>query len=142
MTPTQTSNREKWKQALSTAVMGLFIISFLSIVIFMFEPPNWLTGLLCLGNILWLSALPIMLVALLANAPFPNRDQFTQTKKPTKIEDLLVDEHWPVEWQESQRKSEDPVALDSNAPTWMILLLALIILIMVGLVFIVLSSTG
>ncbi len=141
MIPTPVTNQEKWKKALLQAVLGLFVVGFLTIVIFMFEPPNWLTGLLCVGNILWFSALPIMLVALLANAPFPDKAQATQIKEPTKIEDLLAEEYWPVEWQEPQGKIEEPVIPNDNTSTWMILFLAGIILIMITLVFILLSTS-
>ena len=133
------SNQEKWKKALLQGVLGLFVVGFLTIVIFMFEPPNWLTGLLCLGNILWFSALPIMLVALLAKAPFPDKEHRATIKEPIKFEDIMAEGYWPVEWREPQEKVEEPVTPDANDPTWMFLPVALIILIMTVLLLVLLA---
>lgn len=136
------SNQEKWKKALIQAVLGLFVVIFLSLVIFMFEPPFWFTALICLGNILWFSALPIMLVALLANAPFPDKEHRAKVKEPIKMEDLMAaEDYWPVEWGELLKENEVPVTPTANsyAPAWILILLGLIIVVMVALTFVMLS---
>jgi hypothetical protein len=83
-----------------------------------------------------------MFVALLAEAPFPDKDQHVKIKEPTKIEDLMAEEYWPVEGREPSEKIEEPVIPDNSALTWIFLLVAVIILIMIALVFILLSTSA